>query len=908
MRDWRRYVRERLSLSDKMGGWDEGVIDELACQLEDFYHEALAGGASEEEADADAREQIGDWGRLASDVLRADASRAVPRLERWLDRTEARVRRKGAGWAVVADFGQDVRFALRSLRRSPGFLAVALLILALGIGVNTSIFSVVKAVLLRPLPYPEPDRLVMVWQSNTESPSTNPLSVPDFIDWRERARSLEEWGAYSVRKINLSGDGVAQRVQGAFVTHGLMKALGVEPVLGRPFTEQEEQPGNDRVLVISDGLWKRRFASDPAVLGRSLSVNGESYTVVGIMPEGFEFPLPWWAWQDPDLYLPLALSPEESGRDSHWLFAVGRLTDNMSIEQAEAELKTIAAAIAEEYPETNALVTARLPPLLGQLVGRVSRSLWILLGAVGLVLLIACGNIAALVMAKGASRRRELAIRTSLGAGRGRLLRQLITESLTLATLGGIAGVLLAAWSTNALRGAIPHQIPRIVGVQIDGWVLLFSIGATLLTGIVFGLAPALATTGVRPMDTLREGGRGQTAAGRRVRFLGMLVVAQFALALVLANGAVLMLLSLGNAIRSPELLEPERALAAGVSMEGPAYESEDQQSAFWNELFERVRALPGVEAVGAATQLPLFGGSSGDVLVEGEEFDPSVDRPLIMFTWATGDYFQAAGIPLLQGRTLRDEDAQGDRIGVVVNRALAEGYWPGESPIGKRVRGNTSPAWFDASVVGVVDDVRQWGLEVPPLREIFFPFSANTWSQKWLVVRTAGDPLSLIPSLGRELRAVSRDIPLSDIRTLEQLYAGSAAGRRFNTTLLGMFALLALMLVAAGLYGVMSFNVGQRSHEIGIRIAFGAEHKQIIKLVVGRGIGLSALGIVIGSAGAIASARVVGSMLYGVSALNPASIIGVAFSLAAVALLASLIPAFRATRVDPVKVLQAGQ
>ncbi|UCC47346.1 MAG: ABC transporter permease, partial [Gemmatimonadota bacterium] len=617
MRDWSRYIRERLSLPEMKGQRDERVIEELASQLEEFYLEALRRGASEQEAAAYAREQVTDWDGLAADILRSDRSDTVPRLERWVDRSEQRVRQKGKPGAMLADLEQDVRYSLRTLRRSPGFLAVSVLVLGLGIGATTAIFSVLKAVVLRPLPYPDPDRLVMVWQSNTEYPTTNPLSVPDYFDWREQNESLEEWGVFIVRKVNLSGDDLPERVQGAYCTVGLMKAIGIEPALGRLFTEQEEQPGNGRVVLISDDMWEERFAAEPSAIGGSIRINGESYTVVGIMPEAYEFPLPWYAWEEPDVWVPLALSRDEYRRDSHWLFGIGRLRENVSIERGEAELKAIAAGLAEEYPDTNSQVTARLVPLLEQMVGWVSDSLWILLGAVGFVLLIACANISSLLLARGANRQAEMAIRTSLGAGRERLVRQLITESLMLAALGGIAGVLLAAWSMGVLRGVIPSHIPRISGLQIDNSVLLFSLGVTLIAGMVFGLTPAFVTSGMSPMRALREGGRSQTLSRRQTRFLGALIVLQFGLALVLANGAVLMLKSLLNATGSPELFEPEKALIADISLQGPDYETVEQRTAFWDRFLERVEGLPGVEAVGVTTQLPLFGGSSGHILVD---------------------------------------------------------------------------------------------------------------------------------------------------------------------------------------------------------------------------------------------------------------------------------------------------
>jgi putative ABC transport system permease protein len=903
MRDWTGYVRAHLSLPDLDPGREEKVIQELASQFEDVYHEHLSAGVSELEAEARAERHVPDWEQLKADILCSEDTE--PSIDRWLEVGERAARRRR--WIVLGDFWQDLHYALRAFRKSPAFFLVSLLTLAIGIGSGIAIFSVLEAVLLRPLPFPQPDRLVMVWHANLDNGNLFPLSGPDYYDWKEESTSFEDLGVFVIRRVNLSGDETPERAQTVLCTAGILRALAVEPSMGRFFSEEEERPGAGRVALLSDNLWKVRYGAAPDIVGSDILINGQSYSVIGVMPSDFEFPNPVWnETRQPELFLPLTVDRDNPGRNSNWLFSHGRLRDGLTVEDAEKELQAIAARLAETYPDTNTGTTARLLPLHEGLVRGVSRSLWILMGSVGLLLLIACANVASLLLARGSSRQAEVAIRASMGAGRGRLVRQLLTESMVLAAAGGSLGVILGVWGVAILHQTIPVDVPRIAGLHIDGSVLLFSVGVTLLTAVLFGLIPAFSRSRVDPVQALQEGGRGRTTGRRQSRFLGGLVVIQVTLSLVLANGAMLMLKSYLNVTGSPELVSPENVLVAGISLEGPAYQSRESKAAFWQRFLEKLENLPGVEHVGATTGLPLGSFSNAGVLVGDEVFDPTARGNWASVTWVTKDYFQAVGIPLLTGRPLRLEDETGDPIGVVVNRALADRFWPGESVLGKRLRGSSSPPWFDARIVGVVDDVRQWGLELPLQAEIFFPFNLFSREERWMVVRSSVSPLSLVPLIREELASIDPNVAMSAVRTGVDLYDDAAAGRRFRTWLFGLFAMAAFVLVASGVYGVLSYHVAERRHEIGVRLALGAETSRVLKWILRRGIRLCVLGIGFGIAGVWASARITESMLYHVSSTHPLSILAVAFFLIILALAASLIPALKAVSVDPVTVLRS--
>jgi len=800
---------------------------------------------------------------------------------------------------------QDLKYGLRMLARNPGFTAVAVLTLALGIGANTAIFSVLKALLLQPLPYPEPDRLMAVWATPLEAHWYEPLQTADYLDWKERSTSFEELGVQRLGWANISGDAHPQRLRASICTASFLRALGVKPTVGRLFTDGEEAQG-ERVALLSDGLWKRRFGADPGIVGRQITINRESYTVLGIMPKDYETPRPWPADSGAELWLPLRFSPDDLPRGRFWLYAIGRLKPGISKEVAAQELSGIAAALAEEYPDTNTRVGAWMLPLVDFMMGQVRRPLWFLLAAVGVLLLICCANVASILFARSSVRQPEVAIRASLGAGRARVFRQFLTESLVLSVTGGIAGVLLAWWGVEALRAMIPPTIQRTAGIQIDGWVLLFSIGVSLLTGLLFGLAPALSASRLDISSVLRAGQGTLTTGPSRARFQSILVVGQFALVLVLANSAALMLKSYLNVIGTPLALDTKRVLAVGITLQGRTYEdSAEAQGAFWKRLLERVRAIPGVGTASGTTKLPLEGGTNGSFLVEGEVHDRDARRPLVERSWVTPEYFAAAGIPLLAGRVFTPGDLTGTQFGIVVNRAFAQQYWPGETALGRHVYPDSPTREWSAVIVGMVEDVPQWGLERPALPEIYFPFENTSRSTRHLIIRAGVAPLTLAHAVREAVASIDPDQPVSNIRTLEEVFDNAAARRRFDTLLIQLFALVALVMVMVGIYGVNSYYVAQRTREIGIRVALGAEKGSVMKMVLGRAIKLSALGIVIGAGGALALSGIVGSMLHGISPTDPVTITSVGFLLALMALLGSALPARRATKVDPMVALR---
>jgi len=905
MPDFKRIVREKLPLPPMKRRREEKIIEELALQLADLFREARARGLDDEEALADALAQIPDWDTFASDITSAQRPHLHGAGHRAADEVDAALRRRGGAWRVVADLGQDTRYALRTLGRRPLFLAAAVFTLALGIGANTAIFSVMHAVLLRPLPYRAPERLVTVWTPTNET-AFNPLSAPDFRDYRDETDVFEAWGAYTRETMNLAGRDDVVRVAGIACTPGALQALGVAPARGRLFTTAEAEDPASRVVVVSDQLWRSRFGADPALVGREIVIDKESRTVVGIMPAAFRFPS-FGTLSRADLLLPLAVESGTPTRGSFYLFTIGRLREGLELATAEAELRGVAARLAQLYPDSNAQRIARIVPLRAVVLQDAGERLWPLMGATAVILLLACLNVAALLLARGAGRSTESAVRAALGAGRARLVRQMLAESGVIALVGGGAGLLLAWWGLAALEGAMPSSLPRIDGLRLDASVLGFTLAATVLTGLVFGLVPARAASRVDVAPTLRAGAPTGTTGRRQSRTLGLVMVAQFALTFVLANGAFLMLRSLWNATAVRELGDPAHVLIAGYTPDAPKRDWLQERDGFVEDLLERLAALPGVEAAGATTRLPLMGvGWSGGVLVEGETYDPDTLRQPTYYSCVTPGWFDAMGVRLLQGRFPRPEDLSEGRLGIVVNRTFGDVSWPGENPIGKRVWSNSETPWFDAVVVGVVEDVRQNGLEGRIAREIYFPFFPSFARERWVTVRTTGDPLALVPGVRRELAALDPDLALSRVMTGADLYDLAARSRRFSTLLVGLFSIVALSLITAGVWGVMAFHVAERTHEMGIRVALGADRRRVFALVMARGLRLVAAGVAIGLAGAAATARVVGSQLFGVGPLDPVSLGAVAAFLVLMALVATLAPALRAIRVDPVSAMRA--
>jgi len=800
----------------------------------------------------------------------------------------------------------DIRYGLRSLLKRPGATAVALVTLALGIGVNTAIFSAVDSVLLRPLPFKDPERLVSIWeQTLRQGIQQNEVAPANFFDLRDQSQVFEAIGAYGPHDINLTGAGDPERLNGQLVSANLFSILGVEPALGRTFRAEEDEPGQDHVAVLSDAVWQRRFNRDPSILNRNITLNGESFTVVGVMPRGFFFPE-----REIEMWVPWAMEPEQkAGRGDHYLRLVGRLRTSATIERAKADVESIAQRLAGAYPRTNEGLGLTVHSLHQDYVGNLRSPILILFAAVGLVLLIACANVANLSLAQATTRRREIAIRIALGARRWTIVRQLLIESLLLAAGGGLLGMLGAIWSVAALAKLLPESLSKLQGLNIDARVFVFTLGVSVLTAVVFGAAPALLASRTKPGATLSDVARDVAGgtSGRLVR--RVLVVSEVALAVVL-------LVSAGLLLRSFQLL---RQVDAGFSTENrltmrmvlpmPKYAKPEARTAFYDEMLRRVKELPGVEAAGMITFLPLsFNGMNFSFSVEGQPSPPDMKLPFALYRVVSPDYFRALGIALQRGRFFDGHDVLDSQPVMVINRRLAEKYWPGEDPIGKRLKigplDSPSP-WL--TVVGVVSDVRQTGLYEQKL-EFYVPYAQERRSfmaPRDLVVRTQQDATSLAAAVCAAVWAVDKDQPVSNVRTMDQVFSAAISQERFQTLLLGMFATLALLLACVGLYGVISYTVVQRTHEIGVRVALGAQPRDVLRLVIRQGMLLTLAGLVVGIAAGTLLTRVLTDMLFGVTPRDPVTFVAVPVLLLVVAFLACWIPARRATRIDPLIALR---
>lgn len=804
----------------------------------------------------------------------------------------------------------DLRFAFRQLGKSPGFTTVAALTLALGIGANTAVFSVFKAVLLEPFPYPEAERLVHIWQSQLGHRWRGGLSAPDFLDLRARSQSFVEMGVYCPYGFNLGGTEPV-RVPGILCSAGVLKALGIAPVLGRLYTDEEERDGS-RPVVLSHEAWQQHFDGATDLVGRSVLINGESHRVVGVMPKGFEFLYPASPGRAFALWTPFhlqggpgQLAPEDRLRDSHWMLAVGRLKPGVSHWAAEADLRGIAAHLAEAYPRTNARSTVWVDPFLVATLGSTIGKLIVLLATAGFVLLVACANIASLVMAKGAGRVTEVAVRVALGASRRRIVRQMLTESLALAIVGGAIGLLVAHAVLGSLRGFLPPELPRAGNIRLDLGVLGFTILLTLGTAILFGLAPAWISARTQVNEVLKEGAGGQGSQRIRARWLRVLAVAQITIALLVTNEAVLLFQSLRNVLESAHAFDTRQVLTAALHLSEGPYQEAQKRVHFWEQLIGKVEALPQVECAAVANQVPLRGGGYRSFRLAGEPIGSRAGRRLAAGTFVSPEYFQAMGIKLLAGRTLEAGDERRPEQRVVVNRALAEQCWPGRNALGQRIHDDSVRSEWSAEVVGIVECTRQQRPEQRPEPEIYWLYSVNPWPGSYLVVRSSGDPKSLVPALRRAVAELDGTLPLTEIQTMGEVLIRATQGRRFLTSLIAMFAGLILTLAMAGIYGVVSYQVAQRTRELGIRMALGAGRHRILRLILGQTLRLLGIGIGIGLALAIGVAFITRSLLYLPSALNLLCVgLGVCVVFGA-ALLAALLPAWQATRVDPVQALR---
>ncbi|CAN5132696.1 ABC transporter permease [soil metagenome] len=807
---------------------------------------------------------------------------------------------------MMTGFVHDLRFAARTLLKSRGFTAVVLLTLALGIGANTAIFSVVNAVLLRPLPYEDPGRLVTIWQDERgrDGPEDEWFTPPNFFDVRDASQSFERVAATRGWSPNLTGDGEPEQLTGSAVSHDYFRLLRASPVLGRGFLVEEDTPDAGQVVVLSHGLWERRFGADPKIIGSSVTLNAEPHTVVGIAPANFQ-PLGFEA-PDVEIWRPLRMNATGGcGRGCYVLQVFGRLAPGATLESASAELNTVASSLAREYPETNSGVGISLVSLKQQTVGQIRPALLVLLGAVGFVLLIACVNIASLLLGRAVAREREVAIRTALGAARGRLIRQLLTESLLLALAGGGLGLLFAFWGTDLLVGLSPPGTPRIGEVGIDAQVLGFALALSLCTGLLFCLVPALQAS--RPVLTRTLGDRGggrSTAASRRTR--SALMVDEIAIALTLLVGAGLLMRSFGRLIQVDVGFDPANVLVANLALPQAQYEEDPPRVAFYEQLLERVGSLPGVRGAGAISVLPL-GGDDADVsfTIEGRP-PPDPERvPVAQFRIATVGYFRAMGMTLLAGRVFTDRDrADAPRV-AVITETMARSLWPGEDAVGKQFR----PQSFGeplVTIVGVIEDVHHFGLDQEPRPEYYFPHAQLPARTMTLVARTTGDPLGLSGTLREQVRSLDPRLPVADITTMEQLVARSVALPRLYLSLFGVFAAVALLLASIGIYGVTAFSVTRRTQEIGVRMALCARGGDVLAMIVRQAMALAGIGLGIGLVAALFLSRTLASLLYGLSPTDPLTFAGVAALLAAVALLAAYLPARRATRIEPMVALRA--
>ena len=800
---------------------------------------------------------------------------------------------------------QDLRYAMRRIASAPGFAAVVLLTLALGIGANTAIFSAVNGILLRPLPYADPDRLVGVWQDHRAIGREEPewFSPPDFLDWKAQNRTFETMAAIRGWGGALTGSGEPTLVRGLAVSHDMFEMLGVVPALGREFAAEEDVPNGPRVVVLSHGFWQQQFGGDPGIVGRTIQLSDQPWEVVGVLPADFRFPE-----GSPQLFRPIQIDPSSGcGRGCWSIRVLGRLEPGVTLEQAHADVSAIARRIAEEYPQTNAKTDAWLRPLREQLVGDVRPALYALLGAVGFVLLIACVNIANLLLARGAAREREVAVRTALGAGRARLVRQLLTESVVLALVGGLLGLLLAVWGVDALRAAVPEGLRARYTIEIDARVIGFTIALTVLASLVFGLGPAIQASRADLASTMKESGRGASGgvASRHVR--SALVVAEMALALMLLAGAGLLVRSFLELQRVDPGFEPRRLLLAYVNLPRSRYQNAEATTTFFADLEERVRRHPAVRGAALSTEVPLQGGDGDIGPWPADRPDPGPNQiPSLWIRRVSPAYLPTMGIRLVQGRGFTAEDRQGGARVVILNTVAAERYWPGENAVGRQLRLNGASDTTVATVVGVVEGVRFDGLEAPLKMEGYFPFAQFPGPGATLVVRTAGDPAAATPALRAEVAQIDPLLPLGTIETMEDRMRDSLMLPTLYMRLFAIFAAAALLLAAIGTYGVIAFAVVQRTREIGIRVALGASRAEVLRMVVGYGGRLAAIGIAIGVVAALAMSRVLRSLLFGVSATDPATFAGVAALLALVAVLASWLPARRAARIDPTVAMRA--
>jgi putative ABC transport system permease protein len=792
----------------------------------------------------------------------------------------------------------DIRYAMRMWLKRPGFTVVVVTVLALCIGANTAMFSVINAVLLRPLSLREQDRLVVLWERTRQMEDMS-VAYPNFLDWQAQGRSFEQLAGFKTDNFNYTDGGDPERVPGKQVTANFFSTLGVEPVLGRTFTPEEDRPGAAPTVLVGYNFWKRRFASDPGLLDKQLMLNGRAYTAIGVLPADFNL------YGEGELYTPLGLNADKmTDRAAHsGLYAIGRLRPGASVEGARTEMEALAANLARQYPESNEGNSVAVVSLPEDIVGDYRKSFLTLLGAVALVLLIACANVANLLLAAGAARQQEMAVRAATGASRWRLMRQLFAESTTLSVAGGLAGLVLAWAGIKWLMSLAPPDVPRTKEVGIDLWVLGFTALIAVLTGIVFGLAPSVQISKTDLNTTLKEAGRGSMMAPGSRRMRNALVTVEIALALILLVGAGLMVKSFLRLRATAPGFDANNVLTMRLSLPPTKYTERQQYVQFTDRVLEEVKALPGVRAAAISGGLPLGRGGETSYTIEGRPPDMEAgQQPMVVEYPASSDYFRTMGIPLIKGRYFNDGDREGSPKVVVIDARLAQKAFAGEDPIGRRlIPSGDEPH----EIVGIVGDVKHYGLDREAKEQIYYPFAQRGGANLYLSVRTVQDPASAGPAVRGRIAAIDRDQPVYDVKTMQERVAQSIAKPRFNTLLLAIFAGMALLLTVVGTYGVISYTVAQRTNEIGIRLALGARPSHIKRMVLRQGLLLVFVGLAVGLVVAYAINQIMASLVYGVSTTDPFIFAGAALFLTAVTLLASYVPARRATQVDPVIALR---